>query len=430
MALLLKVIAGPDAGKAFPVPADGSLTVGRGEVDIVLTDGTISRQHFRLTAAAGRVSLQDLGSRTGTIVNSAAARAATPLKHGDVIVAGQSHIQVHSSAAAGDTTASLPVLRPAAPARPAPLAPAPTLGLPPAARPAPGPRPAEGVKALASLVNTAFGHFTLGAVLGVGRTGVVFRALDNRDRREVALKVFVPEFSRDEEELQRFKRAARTIAPLRHLNLVELYGAGRENGKCWLSMELVEGPAVAWLVQQAAAGNADWPAAMRVLLHGTRALIFLHGKQILHRNLTPQNVLMSRADGVVKVGDLMTAKSQEGKPNDDLTSTGVILGDPSYVAPERAGDASEGDERSDLYSLGALVYATLTGRPPFVGSSPLEIIAKARNDIVTPPRKLEPMIPQAVEDVVMRLLAKLPERRFDDATALLRHLVERRLIEP
>src|SRR5262249_9152517 len=153
-------------------------------------------------------------------------------------------------------------------------------------RPAPAPaaNPAGGVQALMPLVNTVVAHFTIGPVLGVGRTGVVFRALDNRDRNEVALKGYVPEFSRDDEEVLRFPRAAKTIAPLRHLNLVALNGGGREHGLCWLSMELVEGPSVAWLVQQAAAGQVDWRAGLRVLHHVTRALIYLHGKQVVHRN--------------------------------------------------------------------------------------------------------------------------------------------------
>src|SRR5262249_40928726 len=163
---------------------------------------------------------------------------------------------------------------------------------------------------------------------------VVFRALDDRDSGEVALKVFLPEFSLDGEDLARFTRSARTIAPLHHLNLISLYAGGREAGHCWLSMELVEGPSVAWLMQRAAAGHPDVKAATRVLLHATRALIYLHGKQVLHRNLTPENMVMSRADGIVKVSAMMSAKAQEGKFATDLTGTGVFLGNPCYLAPE------------------------------------------------------------------------------------------------
>jgi serine/threonine-protein kinase len=286
------------------------------------------------------------------------------------------------------------------------------------------------VQALTGLINTALAHFTVGPILGVGRTGVVFRALDNRDRSEVALKVFVPEVSQNEEAVLRFTRAAKTIAPLRHLNLVGLTGAGREQGRLWLSMELVEGPPVAWLVQQAAAGQSDWRAGLRVLLHVTRALIYLHGKQVLHRNLTPENLLMNRSDGMVKVGDLIAAKAQDGKLAMDLTAAGTVPGNVCYVAPERAlGDPAAVDARSDLYALGAVVYAVLTGRPPIQGPTPVETVALLRTQEPLPPRKLDPFIPKALEDVVLQLLAKEPADRFEDATELLRHLVQQRLID-
>jgi serine/threonine-protein kinase len=287
-----------------------------------------------------------------------------------------------------------------------------------------------GVQGLTQLVNAVLAYFTVGPVLGIGRTGVVFRALDTRDRSEVALKVFAPEFSRDEEEVMRFTRAAKTMAPLRHLNLVGLIGGGREHGRCWLSMELVEGPSVAWLVQQAAAGQVDWRAGLRVLHHATRALIYLHGKQVMHRNLTPENLLMNRSDGLVKVGDLIAAKAQEGKLALDVTAEGAIRGNLYYLAPERTlGGPTAGDARSDLYSLGAVVYAVLTGRPPFQEETAVETIAAVRNEDPVPPRLLEPFIPEALEEVVLRLLAKEPEGRFQDATELLRHLVRQRLID-
>src|SRR5262249_53930007 len=148
-------------------------------------------------------------------------------------------------------------------------------------------------------------------------------------------KVFVPQFSRDEEGVQRFIRAAKTIYPLRHRHLVDLYSAGRTEGYCWLAMELVEGPAVAWLVQQAQAGGGGWRVGLRVATEVSRALVYLHGKQVLHRNLTPENLLVCRADGLIKVGDLMTAKAQEGQLARDVTATGELVGDLRYLAPER-----------------------------------------------------------------------------------------------
>jgi serine/threonine protein kinase len=274
-----------------------------------------------------------------------------------------------------------------------------------------------------------FGYFSLGPVLAVGKNGIVFRALDTRDRSTVAVKVFGPPFSRRKEDVQRFIRAAKTIMPLRHLNLIDFYNAGRQGGYCWASMELVEGPSVAWHVQQALVTRVDWRLGLRVLRDVTRALIFLHGKGVLHRNLTPENLIVCSADGLVKVGDLITAKALEGNLAEDVTSMGHVVGDLRYLAPERTyGDPTAGDERSDLYSLGGVIYALLTGHPPLEGGGASEAIEKIRHTVPTPVRLVEPLVPQAVEAVVMRLLEKDPGRRFPDAKELLRHLVENHLM--
>jgi serine/threonine-protein kinase len=272
-------------------------------------------------------------------------------------------------------------------------------------------------------VNATLGYFALGPILGVGKTGTVFRALDTRDRSAVAVKVFHQGFSQSDEEVQRFTRAAKTIMPLRHLNLVDLYNAGRTDGHCWLSMELVEGPSIAWVVQQTVVGQADWQVARRVLWDVTRALIFLHGKGVIHRNLTPANLLMSSADGLVKVGDVIAAKAQEGKLSENVTTEGHIVGDLGYLAPERTeGDPSVGDARSDLYSLGAVVYAVLTGRPPLEGRNPVETLQKIATELPVPVRILQPDIPASLELAVMRLLSKNPENRFPSALGLLQFL--------
>jgi serine/threonine protein kinase len=138
---------------------------------------------------------------------------------------------------------------------------------------------------------------------------------------------------------------------------------------------------------------------------------------------------VSTASGLVKVGDLLTAKAQEGKLSTDVTSEGQLVGDLRYLAPERTfGDPSAGDERSDLYSLGAVVYAVLTGRPPLEGKNAADAIEKVRRTVPNPVRLLQPSVPAAVEAVVMRLLAKEPQRRFDHAKDLLRQLVEQNLV--
>jgi serine/threonine-protein kinase len=426
------VIAGPDRGKQFTLPLNGPVRFGRApDVEARLNDPRVSRYQFRVDVSEGQVRILDLGSKAGTAVNNQRISSEQRLLTGDLIVVGETQLQL-ISAGATDTTDNLPAV-------PQELAPAPAAS-PAAARRSPGAPPAaaapvstgrspSSVQDLTRLANTTLGYFTLGPVLAVGQHGVVFRAMDTRDRSPVALKVFGPDFSRRKEDVQRFTRAAKTIMPLRHLNLIDFYNAGRLHGYCWASMELIEGPSVAWHVQQAALGQVDWRLGAAVLRDVTRALIFLHGKGVLHRNLTPENLMVSAANGLVKVGDLLTAKAQEGKLATDITCEGDLIGDLRFLAPERSsGEPSEGDERSDLYSLGAVVYAVLTGRPPLEGKSVAETIDKIRRTTPTPPRVVQPTVHGALDALVMRLLAKEPGRRFNDAKELLRHLVEQNLM--
>jgi serine/threonine-protein kinase len=381
-----------------------------------------------VTVEPGRVTVLDLGSKTGTFVNNRRIAAETQLLSGDLLALGDTQLQLTSDVL-DDTSDCTPVVKtPAAPPAAGASKRPPTPPAGPGVSPLVGPD--SSAHALASLANTTVSYFSLGPVLGVGQHGAVFRALDTRDRSPVALKVFVPEFSRQEEDVQRFIRAARTIMPLRYLHLVDFYNAGRLGGSCWVSMELIEGPSVAWYVQQAAVNQVDWRVALHVLRDVTRALIFLHGKRVLHRNLTPENLMVCAANGLVKVGDLITAKAREGAFSADVTTPGHLVGDLRYLAPERTyEDPSAGDERSDLYSLGAVVYATLAGRPPLEGKHRMDAINKVRRTVPTPLRQLQPAVPSALEAVVMRLLAKEPEHRFDDAKTLLRHLVEQKLMD-
>ncbi len=201
----------------------------------------------------------------------------------------------------------------------------------------------------------------------------------------MALKVFLPEFSRDDDEVQRFLRAMKTTLPLRHPHLVSMFGAGKSSSLCWVSMELIEGTSLAQSVQQAAAGSGDWRVALRAVQHVARALAFLHGTHIYHRNITPTNLLLLAKNGTVKLGDLMKAKAQEGRLARQVTQAGEILGDMSFLSPEQTTNASAGDGRADLYSLGAVAYALLVGRPPLEGKNFVETILKIRQTPPAPP---------------------------------------------
>jgi serine/threonine-protein kinase len=272
------------------------------------------------------------------------------------------------------------------------------------------------------LVGQPLSHFRVGPVIAQGRTGVVFRATDTKDNKEVALKVFFPDFSQDDDEKQRFLRAMKTVLPLRHPHLVTTNAAGRVGPLCWVSMELVEGVSLAPAVRHAATGAGDWRVALRVVIHVARALAFLHAQPIYHRNITPNNILLRTADSTIKLGDMMTAKAQEGKLARQVTAAGEILGEVRFLSPEQTVNASAGDGRADLYSLGAAAYAILTGRAPLEGKNSVETILKIRQAEPAPLRQSQPTLPPLFESAVMKLLAKKPEARFQSAGELLGHL--------
>jgi hypothetical protein len=272
---------------------------------------------------------------------------------------------------------------------------------------------------LGELVGQVLAHFRVDSVLARGRSGVLFRAVDIDTAQDVALKVLRPEFSMDANEVQRFVRSMRTALPLRHPNLIQLHGAGRKGPYCWISMELVEGESLTQVIARiGVAGMLDWRQAFRVASHISQALQYAHSKQIIHRNLTPQNILISRGERLVKLGDLMLAKALEGSLAKHLTRAGEMVGDVRYMAPEQIQSPTNIDARADLYSLGALLYALLTGRPPIEGGSLLDILAQVGR-VPVKPKEFQMSIPDAFEGVVMRLLSIRPEDRFQSATELL-----------
>jgi serine/threonine-protein kinase len=239
----------------------------------------------------------------------------------------------------------------------------------------------------------------------------------------MALKVLLPSISQDEAETQRFIRAMKTMLPLRHRNLVAIYNAGKTGPYCWTAMELVEGESLEQVIRRiGVAGMLDWRYALRVAIHIARALEYASEHQIIHRNLTPQNVLVRNSDKLAKLGDLMLAKALEGSMAQQITRPGELLGDIHYMSPERTRGIAEVDGRSDIYGLGALVYALLTGRPPCAGASLTETIQHIRQTIPEPPRKYALGIPPMFEGVVTRMLAKRPDERHQTASELVADL--------
>jgi serine/threonine-protein kinase len=277
---------------------------------------------------------------------------------------------------------------------------------------------------LGELAGRKLSHYQVGPMIAKAHSGMVFKAVDFKSDRVVALKVLWPEFSKNDDEMQRFVRAMKTMLPHRHANLVALYGAGKTGPYCWIAMEYVEGESLTQVIQRiGTAGMLDWRYSLRVGLHIARALEYAHGRSIIHRNITPQNIMVtSSEDKTAKLGDLMLAKAQEGTLAQQITKPGELLGDIRYMSPERTTGTGAIDGRSDIYSLGATLYALLTGRPPCEGVSLVEIIQKIRNVEPARPKKFQLAVPDLFEGVVMRMLAKSPEQRHAHAPDLVKDL--------
>jgi serine/threonine protein kinase len=302
----------------------------------------------------------------------------------------------------------------------APATPARRTSPKPAARPATPPTSGPRADEMAKLVGNTLGNYDVGPVLGTGHSGTVFRARDARDGRTVALKVLRPLFPKNDEELQRFMQTLKAVQPLRHPHLVTVLDLGRTGAYVWLALDYVEGESVRQRIQRA--DDADWQPAFRVAVHAGRALHCLGRHQLVHRNFTPQNLLWRATDQSVKLADTGLAKALVGSALRQVSMRAALQRDLPYLSPEHTEPKAKLDGRSDLYGLGAVVYDLLAGRPPFAGKSSAETVGLIRQGEPVRPRVLQPAIPEAFEGIVMKLLAKHPEDRFQKAADLLKAL--------
>ena len=236
----------------------------------------------------------------------------------------------------------------------------------------------------------------------------------------MALKILWPEIAGNDENVQRFVRAMKTMMPIRHPNIVRIYSAGKTGGHCWLAMEYVKGENLSQVIRRiGTAGMLDWQYAFRVAVHIGRALEEAAKHGIVHRKITPTNILMRSRDQRIKLGDLMLAKALAGAEVRPITRPGEIIGEATCLSPEQTRSDAVVDCRSDIFSLGTTTYALLTGRPPFEGESLPEIVTQIRQVEPVRSQKYHLSIPDLFEGVVLRMLAKRPEERYQSATELL-----------
>ncbi|HTI51825.1 MAG TPA: serine/threonine-protein kinase [Planctomycetaceae bacterium] len=258
-----------------------------------------------------------------------------------------------------------------------------------------------------------FGRYELLEEVGRGGMGVVYRARQRDLNRTVALKMILSSQLACADDVKRFYREARAAGQLRHPHIVGIHEVGQVHGQHYFAMEYVAGRS---LGQQLRVGPLAAEHAARLLSAVARAVEYLHTQGIVHRDLKPSNILLDEA-GAPYVTDFGLAKIFQD--DDDRTQSGVILGTPGYMAPEQAaGRISEISLRSDVYSLGAILYEMLCGRAPFREDNPLNTILQVLESEPTRPLHLNPRIPPELERICLRCLEKIPERRYSSAAAL------------
>ncbi len=284
-------------------------------------------------------------------------------------------------------------------------------------------REPSGAERLRELVGKSIYQYDVKKVLAKGKTSMIFYAEHPGKKLQVALKVLYPEFSKKEDETQRFIRAVKTMLPIHHPNIVQLYDAGRTEGYCWMAMEYVKGASLTRVIQQIGVnGMLDWHDAIIVGVHITRGLQEAFEHQIVHRNIQPANILVRSSDNVAKLGDLTLAKAFEGRLVEQITGQGELVGDMVYMSPERTQAGTEIDQRSDIYSLGATLYTLLCGRPPFDGRTLPDLVGKIRKSTPASPRQFQATIPELFERIIVKMLAKRLDDRYQTPVSLLTDL--------
>ncbi|MCO5169539.1 MAG: extracellular solute-binding protein [Planctomycetes bacterium] len=269
------------------------------------------------------------------------------------------------------------------------------------------------------------GRFEVVAEIGRGGMGVVYRAIDQDLKREVALKVLSVELSDDARELERFRREATLASKLRHPRIIGVYSFGEVEGRPFYTMPLVEGRSLKEVLQQE--GPLPPKRAAKLIEQVAVAIDAAHQQRVVHRDLKPANILLD-PDGGPLILDFGLAKDLGRAP--DLTRSGEVLGTPCYMSPEQArGEATHADHRVDVYALGAILFELLTGRPPYEGLTANEVLHKILTQDPPPPAGLRPDVPYELETICLKALVREPFFRYQTADALaddLRRFVEDR----
>lgn len=250
---------------------------------------------------------------------------------------------------------------------------------------------------------------------GVGGMATVYKAKDKVLNRDVAVKVLKDEFTTDEEFVKRFNSEALAAASLTHPNIVSIYDVGNENEIYYIVMELVRGKTLKQIITEE--GVLPWKWSVNIAMQIASALETAHKNNIVHRDIKPHNIIITE-DGVAKVTDFGIAKAVS---NSTITAFGTTIGSVHYFSPEQA-KGGYTDAKSDIYSLGVVMYEMLTGRVPFDADTSVSVALKHMQEPPIPPMEINKNIPKAVNDIILKAMEKEPMARYQTATAMLRDL--------
>lgn len=256
------------------------------------------------------------------------------------------------------------------------------------------------------------GEYELRAVLGRGAMGVVFKAFEPSLARHVAVKMMAPESSANPTARERFAREARACAAIRHDNVVTVFAVREVSGLPYLAMEFVAGVPLDNYIEK----HHPIPVSRIVNLGAQIAagLSAAHKKGIVHRDIKPANIILENETGTAKLADFGLARSGDDA---QMSQQGAMIGTPHFMSPEQV-QGHAATAASDLFSLGGVLYSLCTGRPPFTGKAMMAILYAVASTAPVPPRTLRPDVPQWLEEVILRLLDKNPDRRFPSAAEL------------
>ncbi len=260
-------------------------------------------------------------------------------------------------------------------------------------------------------------RYRIEKVIGVGGMAIVFKAEDRLMNRTVAIKMLKNDVADDPEALRRFINESKAVAMLSHENIVNIYDVSVKGNTKYIVMEYIEGITLKAFLKHKG-GSLSWRETLNISEQILRALEHAHSKGVIHRDIKPQNIMLLK-NGLIKVADFGIAKLPN---NDTFTVTDQAIGTVNYISPEQAMNEEPIDERSDLYSVGVLMYELSCGELPFSGDTPVSIAYKHVNEIPRHPREIKPDMPQGLDQIIMRAMEKSPEMRYQSAKQMLTHI--------